>query len=52
MRCRPADGFGAGTYSTNVGLYSQYFFWMPNGRILRTRLDVSYSSQVLLVFGM
>ena len=40
---RPANGFGAGTYSTNLALYSQYFFWMPNGRILRTRLDVSYS---------
>lgn len=38
----PADGLGLGTYSTNLALYSQYFFWMPNGRILRTRLDVSY----------
>jgi hypothetical protein len=40
---RPADGLGAGVYSTTVALYSQYFFWMPNGRILRTRLDLSYS---------
>src|SRR3984885_15396025 len=40
---RPANGFGTGTYSTNLSLYSQYFFWMPNGRILRTRLDLSYS---------
>jgi hypothetical protein len=40
---RPADGQGAGAYSTTLALYSQYFFWMPNGRILRTRLDVSYS---------
>ena len=39
---RPADGLGSGTYSTNLSLYSQYFFWMPNGRILRTRFDVSY----------
>jgi hypothetical protein len=39
----PADGQGTGAYSTNLGLYSQYFFWLPNGRILRTRLDVSYS---------
>jgi outer membrane putative beta-barrel porin/alpha-amylase len=39
---RPADGLGLGTYSTNLALYSQYFFWMPDGRILRTRLDVSY----------
>jgi hypothetical protein len=40
---RPADGFGSGAYSTTLSLYSQYFFWMPNGRILRTRLDLSYS---------
>jgi hypothetical protein len=40
---RPADGFGGGVYSTTLALYSQYFFWMPNGRILRTRFDVSYS---------
>jgi hypothetical protein len=40
---RPADGHGQGTYATNVALYSQYFFWMPNGRILRTRFDVSYA---------
>src|SRR5262249_37385623 len=26
-----------------LSLYSQYFFWMPNGRILRTRLNFSYS---------
>jgi hypothetical protein len=40
---RPADGLGAGACSTNLSWYSQYFFWMPNGRILRTRLDLSYS---------
>jgi hypothetical protein len=40
---RPADGLGAGVYSTTLSLYSQYFFWMPNGRILRSRLDLSYS---------
>jgi hypothetical protein len=40
---RPADGLGSGVYSTTLALYSQYFFWMPNGRILRTRLDLSYS---------
>jgi hypothetical protein len=40
---RPADGLGAGVYSTTLALYSQYFFWMPTGRILRTRLDLSYS---------
>jgi hypothetical protein len=40
---RPADGLGAGAYSSTFAFYSQYFFWMPNGRILRTRLDFSYS---------
>jgi hypothetical protein len=40
---RPADGLGTGAYSSTLALYSQYFFWMPNGRILRTRLDLSYS---------
>ncbi len=39
----PADGLGSGVYSTTLALYSQYFFWMPDGRILRTRFDLSYS---------
>jgi hypothetical protein len=37
---RPSDGFGAGAYTTTLALYSQTYFWMPNGRILRARLDV------------
>lgn len=40
---RPADGLGSGAYSSTLSLYSQYLFWMPNGRILRMRFDVSYS---------
>ncbi|HEY3786869.1 MAG TPA: transporter [Steroidobacteraceae bacterium] len=40
---RPADGLGSGAYTTTLGLYSQYLWWMPNGRILRTRLDLSYA---------
>jgi hypothetical protein len=40
---RPSDGLGAGAYTTTVSLYSQYYLWMPNGRILRTRLNVSQS---------
>lgn len=40
---RPGDGLGAGAYTTTVGLYSQYYFWMPNGRILRTRLNFAYA---------
>jgi hypothetical protein len=38
---RPSDGFGGGAYKTELSIYSQYYFWMPNGRILRTRLDVT-----------
>ncbi|MES2256782.1 MAG: transporter [Pseudomonadota bacterium] len=38
---RPSDGFGGGAYSTALALYSQMVFWMPNGRLLRTRLDLS-----------
>jgi len=38
---RPSDGLGGGAYATTLALYSQTYLWMPNGRILRTRLDVS-----------
>jgi hypothetical protein len=37
----PSDGFGAGAYTTTLGLYTQTFFWMPTGRILRTRFNVT-----------
>lgn len=40
---RISDGMGSGAYSLMLGLYSQHFFWLPNGRVLRTRLNVSYS---------
>jgi hypothetical protein len=40
---RPSDGLGSGAYTTTLSLYSQYFLWMPNGRILRTRLNFSYA---------
>jgi hypothetical protein len=45
---RPSDAFGSGAYTTTLSLYSQMYFWLPNGRILRTRLDVSggFSSSV------
>ena len=39
---RTDGALGGGAYSTTVSLYSQTYFWMPNGRILRTRLDLSY----------
>jgi hypothetical protein len=40
---RPSDGFGLGAYTTTLSVYSQYCLWMPNGRIVRTRLDLSYA---------
>jgi hypothetical protein len=39
----PSDGFGAGAYTTSLSLYSQTYFWLPNGRILRSRLDASWA---------
>ena len=38
---RPSDGFGSGVYTTALALYSQMVFWLPNGRLLRARLDLS-----------
>lgn len=38
---RPSDGLGSGAYTTSVALYSQTYFWLPNGRILRVRFNVS-----------
>ena len=35
-----SDGFGGGAYGTAIALYSQMVWWMPNGRILRTRFDL------------
>ena len=40
---RPHDGFGTGAYATTLGVNSQTYFWTPNGRILRTRLNVAYT---------
>jgi hypothetical protein len=38
---RPGDGLGGGAHTTLVGLNSQTYFWLPNGRILRARLNVA-----------
>ncbi|MFI4957761.1 MAG: transporter [Lysobacterales bacterium] len=38
---RPGDGFGSGVYATTLALNSQSYFWLPNGRILRMRFNVS-----------
>lgn len=40
---RVNDGMGAGAYTTTLALFSQYYFWMPNGRILRSRFNVAYA---------
>ncbi|HEU4654284.1 MAG TPA: hypothetical protein VFS47_09870 [Steroidobacteraceae bacterium] len=37
------DGNGTGAYATTLGLYSQYYFWLPTGRILRARFNVSHT---------
>jgi hypothetical protein len=37
---RASDGFGAGGYATTLAAYSQMLWWMPTGRLLRTRLDI------------
>lgn len=38
---RGSDGFGSGSYATTLALYSQMAWWMPGGRLLRTRLNLS-----------
>ncbi len=54
---RTDGALGSGAYSTTVSLYSQTYLWMPNGRILRARLDLSYemsrwtSVQGMSVYG-
>lgn len=40
---RPNDGFGGGAWATTVGINSQYVWWAPNGRIVRTRLNAQYT---------
>ena len=40
---RSSDGLGAGAWTSALALYSQDYFWMPNGRILRARLDLTYA---------
>jgi hypothetical protein len=53
----PNNGIGGGAYTTTLCLYTQTFFWMPNGRILRTRFNAtqafshSVSLQDVSVYG-
>ena len=41
LDAKPLDGFGTGAFATSVALYSQTYARMPNGRLLRARLDLS-----------
>lgn len=45
---RPSNGMGSGAFTTTLGLYTQTFFWMPNGRILRMRFNVAPSFSRML----
>lgn len=38
-----SNGLGAGAYTTTLALYSQTYFWLPTGRILRMRLNLTQS---------
>jgi hypothetical protein len=38
---RRTDGFGSGAHTTTLAACLQSIFWMPNGRIVRARLDIS-----------
>jgi hypothetical protein len=39
---RPGEGLGTGALKTTVSVYAQYYFWIFDRRILRTRFDVAY----------
>jgi hypothetical protein len=43
LSSNPGDGLGAGVFATSLAVYMQRYFWAPNGRIVRTRLDVAYT---------
>jgi hypothetical protein len=41
LGARPGDGLGSGAHSTTIALYAQNYTWLRNGRLLRTRLNLS-----------
>jgi hypothetical protein len=45
---RQSNALGSGAYTTTLAMFSQTYFWLPNGRILRMRLNVlpTFSSKV------
>ncbi|BFI96509.1 MAG: hypothetical protein RSP_20190 [Rhodanobacter sp.] len=38
---RASDGMGGGAWATTLGLNAQSYFWMPDGRLLRVRLNLT-----------
>lgn len=38
---RATDGMGGGAWATTLGLNAQSYFWLPNGRLLRVRLNLT-----------
>ena len=38
---RPGVGLGSGAHTTTLSLYAQQYFWLPNGRIFRARLNIA-----------
>jgi hypothetical protein len=40
---RPSDGMGSGAYTTSIAFYAQTYYWLPNHRILRMRLNLTQS---------
>lgn len=40
---RTADGLGGGAWATTLGVNAQSYFWMPNGRILRVRVNATWT---------
>jgi hypothetical protein len=38
---RPSDGFGSGAHTTAVAFYAQSYYWLPNHRILRARINLT-----------
>lgn len=38
---RPTNGFGSGSFTTRVALNVEEYFWLPNGRIVRMRLNLA-----------
>jgi hypothetical protein len=42
LKTPPAPA-GSGDFGTTVGFYAQQYFWLPNGRILRGRFNISHT---------